>query len=93
MNELLRLIGRYGGTIEWRTDDLPLGDCALCPEHPPAPAVAEITSVDVVANLTCAEHLEDALDRAYRAAEDAGDRDPRITVTVLRDPTGGRRAA
>lgn len=95
MNDLIRLIQRYGGVVRWCSDDT--ADPQPCTEHPdyPAPpAVAEVTALDTPELLPCADCLPGAIEQAMTAAEEAGERNPEITVTVSRPAaTASARAA
>lgn len=83
MKDLLALIARYGGTIEMRSDTDRYGLCTEHPEYPVPEAVAEITATDVPDSVfPCADCLAGAIRTAQQLAEDAGDRNPQVTVTV-----------
>lgn len=94
MNDFIALIHRHGGTVEFRSSPDGFGPCGVHPEYPVPDAVAEITALDTPGLLPCRACLPGAIEQAMTDAEDAGDRDPRITVTVHRpDPETGRDVA
>lgn len=95
MNDLIRLIHRYGGTVQFRSTTGDLGPCSEHPEYPVPPAVAEITALDTPELLPCTDCLPGAIEQAMTTAEEAGECNPAITVTVSRParPAGRAEAA
>lgn len=86
MKDLVRLIHQHGGTVEFRAAP---GGFGLCTEHPelPAPeAAAEVTATDCPEVRPCTACLGRVIEQALTAAVEAGDRDPRVVVTVARRP-------
>lgn len=84
MNDLLALIARYGATVELRSGDDWFGRCTEHAEVSQPIAVAEVTATDCPEARPCAECLPRVIETALETAREAGDRHPRVTVTVAR---------